>query len=278
LGFYPVEFIDFELPIEEQVRRLEHLRPTVLWIFPSLLRALLHHLDGRLSRVARPRMLITAAETLDDPLRRWLMADQQPELINFYGSSEVHCIADECRAHEGLHVNADAVILEYVEDCARGVRTAVITSLLNHAMPFIRYDLGDVGGYLDHRCSCGSALPLIRPPQGRKLDVIQLPSGRPFVPFGLSASLKPLKGLRQFRLVQERIDKMVVELALSPSPSEADLDDVRGRLRDFFGEPVEIELRLFERFPQGIDKFKPVVSLLPDNVTARPTPAIARSG
>jgi phenylacetate-CoA ligase len=261
LGFYPVQFIDYELPIEQLVLRLEQLRPTVLWTFPSVLRVLLHHLDGRLSKIARPRLVITSAETLDEPLRRWLLADQQPALINFYGSSEVSCIAGECRAREGLHVNTDSLILEYVEDPSRGVRTAVITSLINFAMPFIRYNLGDVGGYLGRRCSCGTALPLIRPPQGRTEDVIWLPSGRPLLSFLLTTVLESLTGLRQFRLVQERIDKMVVEMAISPSPSKAILDDISRRLLHAIGEPVELELRLFERFPQGIDKFKSVVSL-----------------
>jgi len=37
-------------------------------------------------------------------------------MLDFYGTAEVGRIALECPAHQGLHVNADHIILELLED------------------------------------------------------------------------------------------------------------------------------------------------------------------
>jgi phenylacetate-CoA ligase len=147
LGFYRSGNISPFLSIENQIKRLQGLCPTVFWAYPTMLRALLHRMDYRLSKFIRPRMLITSSEVFEDGIRRRILADLDVGMFNFYGANEVGRIASECAAHEGLHVDADHVILECVEnertEEMRKAGVTVITALNAFTMPLIRYHLGD---------------------------------------------------------------------------------------------------------------------------------------
>jgi phenylacetate-CoA ligase len=58
LGLYRRELISYYLPLEEQIRHLQRMQPTMLTAQPIQLRAFLHHVDYRLSEVVQPRALI----------------------------------------------------------------------------------------------------------------------------------------------------------------------------------------------------------------------------
>jgi phenylacetate-CoA ligase len=260
LGLYRTEHVSPFLGIDQQIERLRQIRPSVLWIYPSALRALLRH-AGSLAAVARPRMLITAAEPFDDLLRRRVLEERPIETRNFYGAVEAGRIAWECATGEGLHVNADCVVVELAEDEVEGAaRPVVITNLSARAMPILRYRLGDRVELVDRPCSCGASLPLMRPPAGRDWDLIELPSGRLVPPWGVSATLVPLPELRQYRVVQKSVDRLLIQLRCEPAPAPGAVDALRAKLEQHFGEPLRLDIELVERIDEGAGKFRVYVS------------------
>lgn len=60
----------------------------------------------------RARRLRSSSEVFDPTLRRQIVEDWSGEIISFYGAMEVGRIGAECRAHAGLHVDADALVVE----------------------------------------------------------------------------------------------------------------------------------------------------------------------
>jgi phenylacetate-CoA ligase len=260
LGLYRTAHISPLLEIDEQIERLRRLQPSVLLIYPSSLRAVLRR-AGALSAVVTPRMLITGAEPFDDLLRRRVLADRPLETRNFYGAVEAGRIAFECAAGEGLHVNADWVDLDLLpEDGVAGGRPVVITSLFARSMPILRYRLGDRCEWREKPCSCGSALPLIHPPVGRDWERVELPSGKLLSPFGISASVVWLPELLQYRVIQKRIDWLVVELHCESAPSSSALTTVRARLESYVGEPLRIDLEIVDRIEEIAGKARVYVS------------------
>ncbi len=63
-------------------------------------------------RMSGLRGLITGAEALYEPERRDIQAAFGCEVFNTYGSREVMLMAAECPQHNGLHVNADHLVVE----------------------------------------------------------------------------------------------------------------------------------------------------------------------
>lgn len=261
LGLYRTVQVSPLLPLDEQIRRLREIRPDVLWAYPSALRTLLRQ-TGSLGAVVRPRLLVTAAEPLDDVLRRQLTADGDLRVRNFYGAVECGRIAWECAAGEGLHVNADCMILELTEDLeVEGAgRSVVITNLISSAMPIVRYRLGDLAELVGRPCSCRVALPLMRPPVGREWDALELPSGKLLSTWGFNIFLRDLEGLRQFRVVQSARDRVVLQLRFAAPPAPAGLAALRERVVRHLGEPMRVDIEQVATFEEGPLKFRTFIS------------------
>ena len=266
LGLFRSENISIYLPVEEQIGHLQRIRPTVLWTYPTQLRTLLHTLGYRLTQVAHPRALITSAEVFDQVLQERLRADLDLEMFNFYGAMEIGRIAWECPAHEGLHLNADHVILE----CLNGDQqtgwekpgVVVLTSLTAFAMPFIRYCLGDICMLIEKKCSCGSSFPLISPPCGREDDIIHLPSGKVLSSLGLQYILRSLDEIEQFRLIQESSKDLVLQLVLRRNPRTELPLYLQSRFAAYLCEPVKVDIQIIDRIREDGLKYRAFVSKL----------------
>ena len=70
----------------------------------------------------------------------------------------------------------------------------LVTNLHNYAMPFIRYDIGDVGALSDKACPCGRGLPLLAKLTGRTTDFIRTRSGGVIPGMALHIQFFPLSG------------------------------------------------------------------------------------
>ena len=103
-------------------------------------------------------------------------------VFNRYGSREFGCIAHECEVHDGLHIEADRVWVEILDEnlnpCKPGqMGELYLTNLTNYAMPLIRYRIGDLASWSDHKCSCGVNFPLLGSLEGRSFDLVRDVSG-----------------------------------------------------------------------------------------------------
>jgi phenylacetate-CoA ligase len=265
LGFYWSENISALLPLEEQIQRLSNMRPTVFWAYPTALRALLHKVGDHLTRIIHPRILITSAEWFDDILRNRIHSIWRDiEIFIFYGAAELGRIALDCSNHQGLHVNADHVILEFPHDSPQvspEKRGGVVVTALNaYGMPFIRYDLGDASKWIGQTCSCGSSFPLIDPVLGREDEMIQLPSGRQLSPFGLQYILRRVHAIEQFRFIQKDPGSMVVHLAVREDFKPECISGLQADCMRFFEEQVHLEVQIVP-FIEVSGKFKTFTNL-----------------
>jgi phenylacetate-CoA ligase len=101
--------------------------------------------------------------------------------IEQYSSKECGTIAHPCAAGDGWHVNAEAMLVEILDDNNEPVAPgeegrAIITPFGMSAFPLIRYDQGDrlvQGG----PCRCGRILPHFHEIAGRVRDDFLRPNG-----------------------------------------------------------------------------------------------------
>jgi len=266
LGFYRSVNIPPTLSLDDQIDLLKRSRPTILWAYPTVLKALLCRVNYRLDTVANPRMLITSAEVCDEILKAGIHGNLKTEMFNFYGANEVGRIAAECPAHEGLHVNEDHVILECSNSKYPGdpgiSGEAVVTSLTALAQPFIRYPLGDLYKFTEKPCSCGSPFPLISSPLGRLDDAVKLPSGKIVSLWPFTFILRKLDRLEQYRIIQESAEHLVVELAFRGDPNKDALVQLRSRFMEQLGEPVRVDIQCVSGFRNDTPKFRSFISKL----------------
>jgi len=265
--FYRSRWFSAMEPVETSVVRLAAYDPAFLWSYPSSFRSLYEFGNMHSGFPCRPRALITTAEAPDERLRGDCKT-LRVEHFNFYGAVETGRIAWECRAHDGLHLNTDNVVLEIIPPddahsraCA-DLGETVITTLNNEAMPFIRYRLGDLCRYLDRRCSCGIRLPLISAPIGRTSDLVELPSGRLFSPRGLAALIRRQRGVRQFLIMQPDRQRIEIQLVVDHECANDVADRLRTQLGEQLGEPMDLAVHVVDSIEHPGPKARDFISFI----------------
>src|SRR5262249_16951702 len=171
-----------EAPLPAFHEELKRYRPRVLQAYARSILLFAQFLEQRGLRPHRPYSIVTSAEVLETAERALVERVFGCPIFNRYGCREVSVIASECEAHQGLHVMAEGLLVEIV----KGNRPAkpgemgsiLVTDLLNHAMPLIRYRIGDVGSWEEGICPCGRALPRLRSVEGRVTDFLVGSDGR----------------------------------------------------------------------------------------------------
>ena len=206
------------------------------------------------------RSIVTGGAQLPPTARRLLTEVFGTEPYSKYATTEVFDIASECEAHEGLHVQAEDVIVEVVDDAGHPAPAGfagriVVTNLHNYGMPFIRYDIGDSGSLAKGTCTCGRALPRLVDIVGRNNSYLVAPAGQRVSPGGLHFERLADLPVLQYQMVQENIDAVVLRLVpfagLSSTERQALATTARGLFADDLHAIPEFTVELVPQIEPG---------------------------
>jgi len=150
-------------------------------------------------------------------------------------------------------VATDCVVLEIVRD-GKPVPIGeegeiVVTVLGNRTLPFIRYNLRDIGRLSQQPCPCGLSFPLLAVLQGRANDQIVLANGARRPPPAILAHLaRFIDTILQYQLRQ--IGFGCFELLIVPSSrfSEGSRGEILRGIATALGN-AKVELRLVDTIP-----------------------------
>jgi len=274
LGLMRRVFVHFGEPIERKIEIIERENPTLLQGYPSVLLDIMSHLPEQRRRRLPLRYLVSCGEVLDSHARHLLEEAFQIPLINHYGAMEFGYMAWQCPEFDGLHLNKDMFIFEILrngEPVAEGEEgEIVVTSLQQHAMPFIRYRLGDRGRILGHHCPCGRGLATIEILIGRTTDRIIRRDGSEANPHLFHLLYHEVHGLFQYQIIQRSPDRFRVRFVPLPGTETAPLRRLfQEKINQIMGYPVDIEFEQIERFsPNETGKLKLVQSEIGEPITA----------
>ncbi|MEW6014658.1 MAG: phenylacetate--CoA ligase family protein [Candidatus Zixiibacteriota bacterium] len=202
----------------------------------------------------RPRSIITSAEVLEAQQRALIEKVFDCRVFDRYGSRETSVIASECSSHKGLHIGAEAFMVEFVKDgkpVAPGeLGKIIITDLLNSGMPFIRYQIEDVGIPAGEVCTCGRGLPLMKMAAGRMTDFLVTPEGKLISGASLTIYLiANAPGVAQAQLIQETVNRVVFRIVRGDGFGENSLAFFEREIPRFFGPSVKYEIEFVENIP-----------------------------
>lgn len=271
-------YTSLKATVEDWYRLLQEVKPDVLYGCTTPLRLLAAHILATGLPSHRPDIVITTAETLDSDTRRLLKTAFDAEVFDFYGMTEMGLVAWECTAHDGYHLSEDSILIERLPLPSQASVTnstelsahadnpqpfrLVYTNLMLTAMPFIRYESGDIAeGYTDAPCTCGSHLPRIRRFEGRLIDSIRLPEGQVISPYRFTCTLEEIPGMKRFRVLQLQSDRLLIEIERVENEAEARRikEQALSIARGIVPPSVTVDAELLDRIslPPG-RKFRPV--------------------
>jgi phenylacetate-CoA ligase len=268
LGFHARQLVD---GLQEPARvavQLSEARPDVLIGLPGMLDRLTASELGDVIAGVRPRLVVIGGEVATPAMRLRIREAFAAPLYETYGSHECPLIAWECRHSGDLHTCDDGVLVEVLQD-ARAAEPGergevVLTNLHAYTMPFLRYRIGDLATRAEG-CRCGLPFGSIGEIQGRMIDHFPLPDGRMLHPYEIVTRLVwgPREWLRQYQLIQERRDRVVLYAVTDREPSGERLEEIGRTVRPLLGAGVEFEVRVVERIPvDSTGKLRPSRSLV----------------
>ena len=258
--------VSLRLPPERIVDLFLDYRPEVLYGARSLLDLMALELMRRGVQPEPLKLVIGVAEVVGASSRRLCREVFGTELLEAYGSVEMGGnIAYETRARDGLRLCEDLIYFEFLDEHGEPVPPGkpgrvVITDLMGDAMPFIRYDQGDLATF-EQKAADGSGQRRITQIIGRDCDVVQLPDGTQRSFHSFADILHGNDGIVQFRVVQKTPALFHILVVAAPSYLLYIEDELIQQLQGRFPTTVRFEIIPVDRIePDPSGKLRTLVS------------------
>ena len=185
---------------------------------------------------------ISTAELLTDEKREIVAKGFGVPVINEYGSSETGLIAFE-NANKELLLSEETLYYEIIGDLNiknhDSSGNIILTDLDNKAMPFIRYNIGDIGSISDKN-KLNDKYKILDNLLGRENDMILLPSGKksPGLTFYyISRSILESSGsLKEFIIRQTSKNTFIFDVVSDNDLSSKEIDKIKDKM-DTYLEP-----------------------------------------
>lgn len=206
--------------------------------------------------------VFTTAEKLHPNMRENIANAFSCDVFDGYGLYDGGAGAYECQEHNGLHMDTERSVMEIVDEngcqIENGIGKIIATSLYNFAMPFIRYDTGDLGNLIEDVCGCGRESKLLKEVIGRQQEMLQTPEGK-FVhgAFFNSYMFGKISGVVEFQVIQKSLENIVIKIVADEHFDEKQLDMIRSIIKSK-SERWDVEFKLvdqIERTKAGKYKF-----------------------
>jgi phenylacetate-CoA ligase len=230
-------------------------RPRILQAYARSAVLFARYLQARGVTPHRPHSIVTSAEVLEADDRRLLEDVFGCPVYNRYGCREVSVIASECSAHHGLHVMAEGLYVEIETPkgpAAPGeMGSILVTDLLNHAMPLIRYRIGDLGAWASGMCPCGRGLPRLKSVAGRVTDFLVGDDGRLVSGVFLATYVVAQRpSLGQVQILQQRRGALTYRIKPGRDFNHTkDLEYLQNATRRYLGDGTEIDSEVVNELP-----------------------------
>lgn len=208
-----------------------------------------HHVDTSKFRV---KSIIPISESMAPDFRKKLQEQFGCPVRAWYSNEENGIMGIQNRGDEGYQIDAESYYYEILkmdsdEPAAPGeLGRIVITDLYNYAFPILRYDNGDTA-VASRKVKNGKYKLYLTELYGRRSDLIFDCDGKALTPYIITNNLWDVRGVKQFRFIQEDVTKYT--LWLNGDKEQMDVDEIIGRIRPYLGERAELSVEYVDEIP-----------------------------
>ena len=208
--------VSIHSPISEAVRAMREFRPHAIYAFPSFMAELLDYLQQQELALPKTKIVFTSSEMLSEVLRARITETMNTEVCDVYGSTEFKEVAWQC--HRGrYHINFESTWVETVDVSGDGFGIVLLTTLVNRAMPLIRYRVGDRVRLGEGLCGCGRQGPWLAAVGGREVDMMVLRNGQKLSPYLLTTAVENDSAIRRYLLRQTTPTSLQIRYIAAPN-------------------------------------------------------------
>ncbi len=233
----------------EDMRRFA---PHVIVGYAGALWEFARFLEGEGEEVGFPLVsIVSSAEVLMPTMREGIEQVFKKPVFDRYGSREFGPVAAECEAHCGLHINEhDCIVKIDSPEPERVPGRLIITYLRNYAMPFIRYDTGDLATFMpDEPCVCGRTTRRLARIIGREADSFRTAEGNLVHGEYFTHVLYGTNDVRAFQFVQEEMNRYRLVLEADRARTRNLESEWLSRIRHAVGATAQVDIEYVDRIP-----------------------------
>lgn len=246
--------------LKKYVTTLTKFKPKVINTYASVIYIFSDYLNKMEITGVQPNAILTTSDMLYDYQRKTIENAFNCQVFDYYSGRDTTLQAAECQEHFGYHLSIENAVVEFMkgnEHVAIGeTGNLIITDLCNYTMPFIRYEIGDLGVPSDEKCPCGRGLPIMKSLQGRTYDYILTSDGRLLAGIFFHHILVhyEIQGIKEFQIVQETRDKVIIYIVKNEKENTRDINRFISLIKGNVGEKVDVQLQYVDsikRTPTG---------------------------
>ena len=224
--------------------------------YPSAISDFAQFIRLRKIDIENVKSIQTSAEQLLPEQRAILEEVFKCQIFDQYGSRECPGIACECD-HGRMHLFCHSTYVEFVDDpgAPDGSKKLIVTPLTSYAMPFIRYEIGDLALPLEEKCSCGRGLPLMEMKIGRIYDRFVYGNGQVVHGTLLVRQVAGIRGIKNFQFHQKDTGNIDLNIVQTTSFNDSDDEDVmaiHNNISKLLGSDVKLNINYVDAIPQTI--------------------------
>ena len=204
-----------------------------------------------------PSAIVTNSETLLDWQREIIESTFSCKVFDYYGTAEYVIFAGQNKSgtYSVNPIIGITELLEYNSENSPG--RLISTSLTNHCMPLLRYDLGDSAA----NASIGTGKSVLREIDkiyGRIDDYLFLRDGRKVG--RIDHIFKGVTGVKEAQVVQDKIDHCIIKIVKN-SRSGPDNHKIIENFNQRTGNKINAKIEYVSSIPRGANgKFRSVVN------------------
>jgi phenylacetate-CoA ligase len=246
-------------PATELVDAVAAAKPAYLQVQPTALQLMVSCDAPRLAALGL-RSIFTYGEEFPAATKRHVEERLGCKVLELYGSSECNYIAGACPHCGNFHIQAEANLVEAVDDLDRPVRAGeqgrlLVTPFYNYAMPLIRYDHEDFAVTADSECPI--KLPALTSILGKMRDPLIFPNGHVIRPTSPTDDIIKLLGARAIQIAQVGPDRCEVRIAPgSLPPEQMQFEEMTTVFRQHFWSGLQVDYRIVDGFPRPTPRAK----------------------
>lgn len=201
--------------------------------YPSILYRLANEMiDQNLTITRPPKIIFTGVEKLFESQRALMSRVFGCPVTDQYGFSEGCGNASRCE-QDLYHEDFEYGILECGEPMNLDAQTTrgkiIATGFANQAMPFVRYEVGDIGTWKAMECACGRKSRVLMEVDGRDEDFIITPEGARIMRF--DHIFKDTLQVREAQIIQKEYGSIIVRLVRRARYGPRDEEYIRQEIK-----------------------------------------------
>jgi phenylacetate-CoA ligase len=247
--------------VDKVITAIKQFNPQFIHAYPSALRILTNCIKdpGRLGQDVQIKAAFLGSEGLSENDRKWFKRFYNTQVVNWYGHSE-------CVLHGGNYPGSDEFYFypfygytELLDEDNNQITEPgeigriVGTSFDNYAMPFIRYDTGDLGVLSSKKESpYGMSCVVMKRIEGRSQDIIYLNDKTrvTLTAFIFGQHLPQFSVIREMQLQQDEFGKLLIRLVTDSNWKSNDSESMKNTLTKSVSDKIKIDIHIVKQIPK----------------------------